>query len=57
MPHSHRRNRPIRLAFLSPTATKAILDGQQRATLTFGDLNEGIALSWHKQQRQLGPLP
>jgi hypothetical protein len=30
---------------------------QQRATLTLGDLNEDIALSWHKQQRQLGPIP
>ena len=39
----------IRLAFLSPAATKAILDGQQRATLTLGDLDEDIALSWHKQ--------
>ena len=47
----HIRN-SIRLAFLSPTATKAILNGQQRATLTLGDLNEDIALSWHKQQRQ-----
>jgi DNA invertase Pin-like site-specific DNA recombinase len=52
----HIRN-SIRLAFLSPTATKAILDGQQRATLTLGDLNEDIALSWDKQQRQLGPVP
>jgi DNA invertase Pin-like site-specific DNA recombinase len=52
----HIRN-SIWLAFLSPTATKAILDGQQRATLTLGDLNEDIALSWHKQQRRLGPIP
>jgi hypothetical protein len=44
----HIRN-SIRLAFLSPTATKAILDGRQRATPTLGDLNEEIALSWHKQ--------
>jgi hypothetical protein len=44
----HIRN-SIRLAFLSPAATKAILDGQQRATLTLGDLDEDIALSWHKQ--------
>src|SRR5512146_992113 len=50
----HIRN-SIRLAFLSPTATKAILDGQQRATLMFGDLDEDIALSWHKQQRQQEP--
>ena len=43
----HIRN-SSRLAFLSPTATKAILDGQQRATLTLGDLDEEIALSWDK---------
>jgi len=38
----HIRN-SIRLAFLSAAATKAILDGQQRATLTLGDLDEDIA--------------
>jgi hypothetical protein len=47
----------IRLAFLSPTVTKAILDGRQRTSLALGDLNEDIALSWDKQQRQLGPIP
>jgi hypothetical protein len=52
----HIRN-SVRLAYLSPVATKAMLDGQQRATLTLGDLDEDIALSWHKQQRQLGPIP
>jgi DNA invertase Pin-like site-specific DNA recombinase len=46
----------IRLAFLSPAATKTILDGQQRATMTLGDLDEAIGLSWDKQQQQLNSL-
>jgi hypothetical protein len=47
----------MRLAYLSPAMTKSILCGEQRAALMLGDLNDAIALSWHKQQRQLGPIP
>ena len=47
----------IRLAFLSPAITKSILCGDQRAKLMLGDLEDAIALSWDKQQRQLGPIP
>jgi hypothetical protein len=47
----------VRLAFLSPTITKSILCGDQRAALMLGDLDDAIALSWDKQQRQLGPIP
>jgi hypothetical protein len=37
--------------------TKSILRGDQRAALMLGDLDDAIALSWDKQQRQLGPIP
>ena len=52
----HIRN-SVRLAYLSPTMTKSILRGDQRAALMLGDLDDAIALSWDKQQRQLGPIP
>jgi hypothetical protein len=52
----HIRN-SIRLAFLSPAMTKSILCGDHRAALMLGDLDDAIALSWDKQQRQLGPIP
>jgi hypothetical protein len=52
----HIRN-SIRLVFLSPAMLKSILWGGQRAALMLGDLNDAIALSWHKQQQQLGPIP
>jgi hypothetical protein len=32
--------------------TESILWGGQRAALMRGDLDDAIALSWHKQQRQ-----
>ena len=52
----HIRN-AVRLAYLSPAMTKSILRGDQRAALMLGDLDDAIALSWDKQQRQLGPIP
>jgi DNA invertase Pin-like site-specific DNA recombinase len=52
----HIRN-SLRLAFLSPAMIRSILWGGQRAALMLGDLDDAIALSWEKQQRQLGPIP
>jgi site-specific DNA recombinase len=52
----HVRN-AVRLAFLSPAIIKSIICGDQRAALTLGDLADAVALSWEKQQRQLGSIP
>ena len=51
----HIRN-SVRLAYLLPAMTKSILRGDQRAALRLGDLDDAVALSWDKQQQQLGPI-
>lgn len=49
------RNR-IRLAFLNPELTLAILLGEQSANASLAELNGPISLSWHNQgNRLLGP--
>ena len=49
------RNR-IRLAFLSPRFTLAILSGEQSTNASLAELNGPISLSWHRQGNKLhGP--
>lgn len=44
----------IRLAFLAPDITTAILDGSQPEHLTLGDLKHIIPLSWPEQRKLVG---
>jgi hypothetical protein len=46
--------RIIRLAFLAPDITQAILDGNQPLTLTVDRLRDPIPLEWADQRRALG---
>ena len=43
------RNR-IRLAFLAPTITSAILSGRQPAALSLETFNRAMPMSWNRQQ-------
>ena len=43
----------IRLAFLAPDITEAILNGSQPETLTFARLKETLPLSWAEQRKSL----
>jgi site-specific DNA recombinase len=44
----------LRLAFLAPEITSAILEGWQSATLSLAQISKLVPLSWTEQQRLLG---
>ncbi len=44
----------IRLAFLAPDITEAIILGEQTKSLTLTDLYETVSQSWREQRQQLG---
>ena len=46
--------RIMRLAFLAPDITEAILDGYQPADLELERLMKGVPIGWHKQRSVLG---
>lgn len=43
----------ICLAFLAPSVTKAILQGEQPASITLGNINQVAALNWDGQRKHL----
>ncbi len=44
----------MRMAFLSPALTEAILDGRQPPSLTIEAILSGIPADWAEQQRKFG---
>jgi site-specific DNA recombinase len=44
----------LRLAFLSPDVTSAILEGRQRSTLSLAQIPKILPMSWVEQRRLLG---